>query len=256
MPSLRLHELAWEADGLRYRLHLTVRSGEVAIVTADAPVGTALADVILGLASPCAGAVHRDGADVTGYPAGSRGIALVPAGGGLLPHLTVEGNIAYAGDRAHVGDRIRELRLEGIRRLRPHQLSGIERMQVAVARALCHRPEPVAIVYEDRAGQAPFRAAVKTARVHGAAVLVITDRGDEFDGVVRPEVLGPVRPEKPRGRSSSSSSPRPARCSRRSTWSASTGGGGTATCRRTPRPRSPCCCSCSSRSSRWAGCGG
>ena len=189
MPSLRLHGLVWHAHGLRLRLDLAVDSGEVAVVAAEPRVGTALADVVIGLAPPLSGTVHRDGRDVTGVPAGMRGIVLVPAGGGLLPHLTVERNIAYGGDRAHALDRIRDLHMEGIRRMRPHELSPMQRLEVAVARALCHEGEPVAMVFEDRADQVPYGTAVETARAHGAAVLVITDleRGAALDGAARPE---------------------------------------------------------------------
>lgn len=194
MSSLRLRALEWRVPGsrARFRLDLKIDHGDAVVVAADQAAGTALADVVLGLASPLGGTIHRDGLDVTGAPPGERGIALVPPGGGLLPHLTVERNVAYGGDRAHAADRIRDFQLEGIRRLRPHDLSPAQRLRVAVARALCHRGEPVAIVFEDRAGGPPYRPAVDAARAHGAAVLVVTDREDEasLGGVLRPEERG------------------------------------------------------------------
>jgi ABC-type Fe3+/spermidine/putrescine transport system ATPase subunit len=140
--------------------------------------------VLLGPALPDEGAVHVGGRDVTGLPPGRRGVALVPAGGGLLPHLTVERNVEYAGGDAPRW--MRRLRLEGIARFRPHELSPVQRLQVALARALS--TEPAAVVFEDRAGQVPCRTAVADARRH-AAVLVITDseaRGAALGGVVRP----------------------------------------------------------------------
>jgi ABC-type sulfate/molybdate transport systems ATPase subunit len=189
VPSLELRGLAWQAPGSRLRLGVMIRPGESAVVVTGPEAGSALADAVLGLARPLAGSVLVDGRDVTGLAVGTRGIAVVPPGGALLPHLTVERNIAYAGDRAYADERIRDLRLEAIRRLRPHELSPGQRLQVAVARALCHAREPVAIVFEDRSGEAPFRAAVATARAHGAAVLVITDpeRGAGLSGAVHPE---------------------------------------------------------------------
>ncbi len=182
----------WQVHGSRsrFRLDLRVEHGEAVVVATDARAATALADVLLGLARPVSGSVYHRGHDVTAAPPGRRGIALVPAGGGLLPHLTVERNVAYGGDRAHAADRIRDLQLEGIRALRPHELSPAQRLRVAVARALCHQRDPVAIVFEHRAGGPPYRPATEAACACGAAVLVLTDTPERHDGALRPEVMG------------------------------------------------------------------
>lgn len=194
VPSLRLRALVWQVHGSRSRLRLDLRveHGEVAVVATDPGAATALADVLLGLARPLSGRVHHRGHDVTAEPPGRRGIALVPVGGGLLPHLTVERNVAYGGDRAHAADRIRDLQLEGIRGLRPHELSPAQRLRVAVARALCLERDPVAIVFEHRAGGPSYRPAADAARGCGAAVLVLSDTPSEEPpgGALRPEVHG------------------------------------------------------------------
>lgn len=185
MASLRLQSLGWKTAGVSFVLELTVESGEVAVVLATPDTAASLADVLLGLALPDDGSVRVGDRDVTGLPPGRRGIALVPAGGGLLPHLTVERNVAYAGGDAPRW--MRRLRLEGIARFQPHELSPVQRLQVALARALS--TEPAAVVFEDRTGHVPCRTAVAGARRH-VAVLVITDseaRGTTFGGVVRPE---------------------------------------------------------------------
>jgi ABC-type thiamine transport system ATPase subunit len=184
VASLRLQRLGWKAAAASLMLDVTVDSGDVAVVVTGRRAAVSLADVLLGLALPDEGAVHVGGRDVTGLPPGRRGVALVPAGGGLLPHLTVERNVEYAGGDAPRW--MRRLRLEGIARFRPHELSPVQRLQVALARALS--TEPAAVVFEDRAGQVPCRTAVADARRH-AAVLVITDseaRGAALGGVVRP----------------------------------------------------------------------
>jgi ABC-type thiamine transport system ATPase subunit len=184
VASLRLQRLGWKAAAASLVLDVTVESGDVAVVVTGRRAAVSLADVLLGLALPDEGAVHVGGRDVTGLPPGRRGVALVPAGGGLLPHLTVERNVEYAGGDAPRW--MRRLRLEGIARFRPHELSPVQRLQVALARALS--TEPAAVVFEDRAGQVPCRTAVADARRH-AAVLVITDseaRGAALGGVVRP----------------------------------------------------------------------
>lgn len=178
MNSLRLHALVWDAGG-RYRLKpdpLVVRRRKVAVVIAEDSAATALADVIVGLSRPAQGTVSLDHEDITGLPPESRGVGLVPVDGGLLPHQSVERNIA-AGRH----DRIRprkvagELHLGDVLTAYPHALSPAQRLQAAVARALCRRPEPDAIVIEDRAGRTPCRAAVATALAQDLAVLVIAD---------------------------------------------------------------------------------
>jgi ABC-type sulfate/molybdate transport systems ATPase subunit len=191
LPSLRLHALVWRARGARFCLDVLIPSGGMAIVGAVPAQGTALADVVLGLAQPLAGAVHLDGQDITGVAAGARGITLVPAGGGLLPHMNVGRNVAYGGDPAHAADRLRDLQLAGMRKRHPHELSPAQRLRVAVARALSHTRDPGVIVFEDRAGEVSYRAAVAAAQAYGATVLVITDResGALADGAVRPGEL-------------------------------------------------------------------
>jgi ABC-type sulfate/molybdate transport systems ATPase subunit len=173
VASLSLDTLGWTAANKALVLSLSIESGGVAVVHTAGPSAAVLADVILGLAPPERGSIQVGDRDVTALPAGRRGIALVPAGGGLLPHLTVERNVEYAGgDSARW---MRRLRLEGIGRFRPHELSPVQRLQVALARALSI--EPAAVLLEDRAGQVPCRTAVAEASLH-AAVLVITDSAE------------------------------------------------------------------------------
>lgn len=180
--SLRSHGLVWDA-GARYVLDpdpLMVERRSVGVVVTEPAAGTALADVIVGLARPVAGTISLDEADVTRYGPARRRIALIPLGGGLLPHLSVAGNIAYAQGRAaapRVTEMARRLHLSEVLRWHPHELSPVQRLRVAVARALCAQPEPVAVVIEDRDGHPACRAAVATACDQDLAVLVITDSG-------------------------------------------------------------------------------
>jgi ABC-type branched-subunit amino acid transport system ATPase component len=186
--GLELRGLVWAA-GKSYGLDsdpLRVEPGSVGVVVADPAAGDALADVLIGLAEPCAGSVAVNGTQVTGWPAGQRPIALVPCGGGLLPHLTVERNVGFGLDtrssRLARGRRVSEvlerLQLESLRRRRPHEISPVQRLRVAVARALCAAVEPVAVVIEDRQGKIPCRAAAVTAAAQDLAVLVITDTAE------------------------------------------------------------------------------
>jgi ABC-type thiamine transport system ATPase subunit len=191
VKRLHLDALEWEADGERYWLDpnpLIVAQREVAVVVAEPPAAASLADVVMGLAKPAAGRVRLEERDVTGLPPGIRPVGLVPLGGGLLPHLTVERNIAYGLGRAglpRARSTARRLRLGDVTTLRPHELSPVQRLRVAVARTLCSRHEPVAVVIEDRHGHPHCRAALATARDHDLAVLVVTDRlarGRELGG--------------------------------------------------------------------------
>jgi putrescine transport system ATP-binding protein len=186
--GLELRGLVWAA-GKSYELDidpLRLEPGSVGVVVAQTAAGDVLADVLIGLASPSAGTVRLRGADVTGWAAGKRPVALVPCGGGLLPHLTVERNVGFGlggqpsrlARSRRVAEVLSQLRLESLRRQRPHEISPVQRLRVAVARALCSQVEPVAVVIEDRQGQIPCRAAVMTAAGQDLSVLVITDSAE------------------------------------------------------------------------------
>lgn len=192
-----------------------VSAGQVGVIVAPPVIGTLLADTLTGLVKPDAGEIYVRGEAVTGLSPGRRQIALVPADGGLLPHLTVEKNagFALAGSgsrkqrRARVGQVLANLELTSLRRLRPHQLSAEQRLRVAVARARCPRsPGTFAVVIED-CGTAACQAAVATAIGEDLAVIAIvasTDRarelaGDAGAGGPGPRMLGRCRPVRPEG---------------------------------------------------------
>jgi ABC-type thiamine transport system ATPase subunit len=179
-----LDGLIWSADGACEVAAdvLRVAPGEVGVIVAEPSVGEGLADVLTGLAAPVRGTIRLDGEPVTGAP-GERPIALVPSGGGLLPHLTVERNVGFGlsgrvprpARRSRVNEVLGQLRLESLRRKHPHEISPVQRLRVAVARALCAPTEPVAVVVEDRSGHIPCRAAAVTAAGQDLSVLIITD---------------------------------------------------------------------------------
>lgn len=186
VAGVEIRGLVWKADNARqYRLDVNpvrIAAGEVGIIDAVAAVGRALSDVLVGLAHPVRGDVYICGQPVGDLPPGRRGIGLVPSGGGLLPHLTVERNVEFAlggtmprpRRRAQVGDALEALQLAHLRRLRPHEISPEQRMRVAVARAMCASPETVAVVVEDGDGPGTCRVAAVTAAEQGLSVLVIS----------------------------------------------------------------------------------
>jgi ABC-type sugar transport system ATPase subunit len=87
---------------------------------------------------------------VSGQPLENRGISYVFPSGALFPHLSVEDNISF-GLRAqgaaafHIQERVAEAvaiaQADGLLTKRPAQLSPVESLRAAVARALVRRPQ-------------------------------------------------------------------------------------------------------------------
>ncbi|MFC7547842.1 ATP-binding cassette domain-containing protein [Plantactinospora sp. GCM10030261] len=135
---------------------VTVRvpAGELAVVVADPATGTAVARAVAGLATPLGGRVLVGDRDVTTLPPARRQIGYVPAGAGLLPHLTVRRNIGYGHRRRlrvravaddWVNTVIERLELGLTLEVLPHELSEPQRFRVAVARAAACLPEVLVV---------------------------------------------------------------------------------------------------------------
>lgn len=115
---------------------LTVREREFLCILGRSGCGkSTLLSIVAGLEQPTTGTI-----DV-----GGRKVAMMFQDSALFPWLTVEGNLKLALrlsgiPRAEWDDRIAELltlvRLEGVERKRPHELSGGMRQRVALARSL------------------------------------------------------------------------------------------------------------------------
>ena len=148
-----------EIQGLLVRLgdftlsieELRVQQGEYMVVLGPSGVGkTVLLLTLAGLIIPEKGSIVINGVDATRYPPERRGVALVPQGYALFPHMSVYDNIAYGlrvrgATEQEVRKKVREIaeRL-GITHLlhrRPPTLSGGEQQRVALARALTIEPE-------------------------------------------------------------------------------------------------------------------
>lgn len=169
---------------------LQVAAGETVVLLGPARAGAATAlRVLAGLVCPTTGTVRVDGRDLTGVGPAERGTALVPRGFGLFPHLRVAENIAFGVRRSRVPRRVLVGRvaemleligMAGQEKRWPHQLSGVEQLRVAVARALAVRPsallleEPLAAL--DAARRAPVLTELQRLRalLPGMAVLYAT----------------------------------------------------------------------------------
>lgn len=133
---------------------LDVAAGETAALVAPPRVGTAVARVLAGLAAPVTGRIMVGERDVTALPPPRRQIGYVPAGGALLPQLTVRRNIEY-GQRKR--ERVHEMAEDWTTRvverlelaptldLLPHVLSDAQRFRVALARAAVCLPEVLVV---------------------------------------------------------------------------------------------------------------
>jgi ABC-type sugar transport system ATPase subunit len=138
-------------DGLSF----TVDDGAVLTVLGGPGFGgTTITRAVAGVLKVDSGRVRIRRLDVTNAPPGDRRVGLVPAGGGLLPHLSVEDNIAYRLQlrneaRPFVLDNrdkaIERLNLNPVRDLRPHQLAPEQRVRVALARASLGFPDVLAV---------------------------------------------------------------------------------------------------------------
>lgn len=153
---LALHDVVVgvSSRGARVKVSGRVCAGELGAAPATPEVATAIARTVAGLAAPVSGRVVVGDRDVTGEPPAARQIGYVPAGGGLLPHLTVRANVEYGLRRRETVHELSRnwaatltsrLELVPTLNLRPHQLSDGQRLRAAVARAAVCLPEVLVV---------------------------------------------------------------------------------------------------------------
>lgn len=204
----------WRAEGRDYTValdRLVVEPGDRIALTGPSGVGkSTLIDLLaLALAPEEAGtftlAIGGDVVDLAAlWRRGGRGraaltalrarvIGYVPQAGGLLPYLTVAGNIALTQQLSRRPDPglIRRLaeRLDIAELLgrKPATLSVGQRQRVAIARALAHRPL-LLLADEPTASVDPVRAAaildllIETAREAGTALILASHDLGSLDG--------------------------------------------------------------------------
>ena len=176
-------------------LSLRLEPGEMVALVGPSGCGKSTALNLVGAVDrPDAGRVVVCGVDVGSASEAQlvalrrRSIGMVFQAFHLVPHLTVEENIALplALDRRRDADRVdallRRVGLEHRRRHFPSELSGGEQQRTAVARALVHRPQVVVADeptgnLDSRTGTAVMELLAELRREEGAALLLATHDG-------------------------------------------------------------------------------
>ncbi len=145
---------------------LTVPPGQVtAVIGANGAGKSTLLRTLAGLVRPEAGRVTFNGDDITGWAPEDvvrSGIAMVPEGRSTIPELSVEENLRLGGLwRTQAQRNASEAKvfalfpiLQERRHLRADTLSGGERQQLAIGRALMCGPQ-VLLLDEPSLGLAP-----------------------------------------------------------------------------------------------------
>ena len=192
MTQLRAEGIVAGYGSVQILHGVSVSAGEGQVSCIFGPNGcgkSTLLKAIAGAIGTWNGRVSLDGDDITGLPSHavlSRGLALMPQGGGVFAQLSVRDNLRMGGyklrSRRALDERIDEL-LEEFPRLRERlsvnagNLSGGEQMMLAIARALIVRPRFL-LFDEPSAGLSPKLATEALVRVaalaqRGVGVLVV-----------------------------------------------------------------------------------
>jgi molybdate transport system ATP-binding protein len=171
-------------------LELAIGDEVVALVGPSGAGKTTVLRAVAGLRRPdrgrivCAGETWFAEGSVD-RPPEQRSVGYVPQHHALFPHLTVAGNVAFAGaDDATVRSLLARLHVAALADERPARLSGGERQRVALARALARRPrvllldEPLAALDPHTRRVVRDELAVELRELGIPTLLVTHDFGD------------------------------------------------------------------------------
>jgi molybdate transport system ATP-binding protein len=183
MATLRIQNLAVALRAYRLELSLDAAT-TVALVGPSGAGKTTVLRAVAGLTRPESGRIALDG-DIlydderrVDVPPERRRVGLVFQEYALFPHMTVLGNVAYAGKQV-AESYLERLGIAHLRDARPGELSGGERQRVAVARALAREPRVLLLDEPLSALDAHTKTAVR-AELHdvlaelGIPVLLVT----------------------------------------------------------------------------------
>jgi molybdate transport system ATP-binding protein len=166
-------------------LDLTVHPGEtIALLGPNGAGKSSLLRLMVGLVRLTSGSLRLGDVTVDEPDAGTfvephrRGVAWVPQGTSLFPHLSVADNVGFApgADGALVAGLIERFGLAELADRRPHQCSGGQAQRVAVARALAADPKVLLLDEPATALDLDSRRSIHTALTDGdrPTTLIVT----------------------------------------------------------------------------------
>ncbi|MGH0052433.1 MAG: ABC transporter ATP-binding protein [Sphaerochaetaceae bacterium] len=137
-------------DGVR-NINLKVRKGELMTLLGPSGCGkTTILRTIGGFLECNAGGILIDGEDIIDLPPEKRPTAMVFQSYNLWPHMTVYDNLAFGLKlrkipKAEIADRIlavlKLVKMSGMEKKYPNQMSGGQQQRIAIARSLLLQPE-------------------------------------------------------------------------------------------------------------------
>ena len=186
-------EVAYDGVPAVRDLSLSVARGEiVGLIGPNGAGKSTTLHAVMGLVRAAGGDIRYAGRSIQGRPPekiARAGVALVPEGRRIYPHLTVDDNLKLGfaaarrrGSRAKVLDEVRELFpvLARYRKRLGGGLSGGEQQQLAIGRALVAEPELI-LLDEPSLGLAPTVVdavfdALARIRERGVTTLLVEQR--------------------------------------------------------------------------------
>lgn len=131
----------------------TVREGEFLSVLGPSGCGkTTLLRILIGIEPLDAGAIEKDGKEITPLPPADRGMGIVFQNYALFPNMTVLQNVMYALTcRPQTKKQAKSIALDILEKVgmtehldkKPNKLSGGQQQRVAIARTLALNPDVV-----------------------------------------------------------------------------------------------------------------
>lgn len=155
-------------------LTLTIPDASVTCLLGPTGSGkTTVLRLLAGLDRPDVGSITADGVEISCLTPERRRFALVSGGADLFPNLTARQNVELAADRAgdvDVDDLLERFGLGPHARKRPDQLTALQRVRTALARALAARPR-VLLLDEPTATLGPHPRSVLVEDVRSAHLI-------------------------------------------------------------------------------------
>ena len=149
-------EMVFDGKQTLNKVSFDVRDGEFLSILGPSGCGkTTILRILIGLLTPTAGSVVKDGVEITQLPPASRGMGIVFQNYALFENMTVLQNVEYAlkirkeNKSADAKKQVRERALEVIAQMGlsehvdklPTMLSGGQQQRVAIARTMVLNPD-------------------------------------------------------------------------------------------------------------------